>query len=340
MSSAASDPAEAVLSMIRGHWVSLCLRAAAKLSIPDALAEPRTLDELAASAGADAATLERLLRVLEDLGLVARDGDRYVVTARGTMLRSDHPSGLRSLSLMHSEPENLAAWGSLADAVRSADGVFEAVNGLSAWDFISADAERAATFNAAMARRGAVQAAAIRSGCDLSEVSVVVDVGGGRGGMLESLLVAEPRLNAIVADLPHVAADADRAFAASGLGDRARGVAADFFDSVPGDGDAYVISNVLHDWSDADCVRILRTVRSAMKPTARVWIVEMVLDAPGRTFAQARDLRLVDLHMLVMFGARERTTREYGALLETAGFDGGTLLSTESTWNVIEARPA
>jgi hypothetical protein len=191
-----------------------------------------------------------------------------------------------------------------------------------------------------MARRGLAQADAIRNGCDLWDVSTIVDVGGGRGGMLVSLLADEPDISAVVADLPHVVADADMAFAAAGLSDRARGVAADFFDSVPTGGDAYVISNVLHDWSDDDCVRILRTVREAVRPSARLWIVEMVLDSPGRTFEQDRDLHLVDLHMLVLFGARERTAAEYGALLETAGFDSGTLLTTESPWDVIEARPA
>jgi DNA-binding HxlR family transcriptional regulator len=335
----AADPVEAVVWMIRGQWVSLCVRAAAELNLPDELTQPQTLDALSASLGADAATLHRFLRTLADLGLVVRDGDRYAATPLGETLRSDHPSGLRNLARLQSEPESLTAWCSLADAVRSGQGVFEAVNGRTMWDFIASDEERAATFNATMARRGVAQSAAIRSGCDLSDVSTIVDVGGGRGGMLVALLPGAPHVRAIVADLPHVVADADRAFAAAGLSDRARGVAADFFDAVPSGGDAYVISNVLHDWSDDDCVRILRTVRSAMAPTARVWIVEMVVDAPGRTREQERDLHLVDLHMLVLFGARERTASEYGVLLEAAGFDPGVLLGTESTWNVIEARP-
>src|SRR4029079_6809689 len=123
----------------------------------------------------------------------------------------------------------------------------------------------------------------------------------------------------VVADLPHVVADADRTFAAAGLADRARGEAAAFFECVPTGGDAYVVSNVLHDWSDDDCVRILRTVRAAMAPQARLWVVEMVRGSSGRSDAQNRDLHLVDLHMLVMFGARERTADEYGALLAAAG---------------------
>jgi hypothetical protein len=339
MAHEAPDPVQSVLGLVRGQWVSLCVRATAVLGIPDALAEPRDLDGLAASLGADPPALERLLRVLEDLGLVAHLGDLYSMTPAGETLRIGHPSAMRSLALLQSEPANLAAWGALADAVRTGGAVFEAVNGISNWDYIAADADRSSQFNAAMARRGVAQATAIRSGCDLTDVSTIVDVGGGKGGMLVSLLEHEPTLHAVVADLAHVAADADQAFAAAGLSDRARGVAADFFESVPADGDAYVISNVLHDWSDDDCVRILRSVRAAMSSHARLWIVEMALGSAGRTPAQDRDLHLVDLHMLVLFGARERTADEYGDMLAAAGFDRGVLLTTESQWDVIEARP-
>jgi hypothetical protein len=338
-SAGSADPAASVLAMIRGSWVSLCLRAAVELGIFDALDAPRRIDGLASEIGADAATVARLLRVLVELGLVARDGDRYAATAAGELLRTGHPSGLRNVALMQSEPANLAAWGALADAVRSGGGVFEAVNGMPHWTHLAADPERAERFNAAMARRGATQANAIRGGCDLAGVTTVVDVGGGSGTLMAALLGAEAGLQAIVADLQHVVAAADRTFAAAGLSDRARGVASDFFESVPGDGDAYVISNVLHDWSDDDCVAILRSVCSAMRPDARLWVVEMVLDSPGRTAEEDRDLHLVDLHMLVMFGARERSADEYGALLEAAGFDHGTLLATGSSWDVIEARP-
>jgi hypothetical protein len=334
------DHAASVLRLIRGQWVSLCVRAAVELKLPDALDRPRDVHELAAAVGADASTLARLLRVLVDLGLVVRDGGLVATTAAGELLRTGHPSGMRNLALMQSEPANVAAWGMLAAAVRSGAGVFEAANGMAHWAHIAADPERVARFNATMARRGIAQAAAIRTGCDLSDVSTIVDVGGGTGSLVVALLEADPRLRAVVADLPHVAADADRAIAAAGLSDRARAVAADFFESVPDGGDAYVISNVLHDWSDEACVRILGAVRDAMRPDSRLWVVEMVLDSPGRGPEEDRDLHLVDLHMLVMFGARERTSAEYGALLAAAGFARVALRQTQSAWDVVEAWPS
>jgi hypothetical protein len=141
-----------------------------------------------------------------------------------------------------------------------------------------------------------------------------------------------------VADRPGVAAAATEALAAAGLGDRARGELGDFFESVPSGGDVYILSNVLHDWDDAESLAILRTVRDAMGPEALLLVVENVLDAPGRTAAEQRDVHLVDLHMLVMFGARERTRAEYDALLVAAGFEAAVLSPSPNAWNVLVTR--
>lgn len=340
MSTETPDPVAAVVWMIRGQWVSMCLRAGVELGLFDHLDEPATVQQLADKTSTDAPSLARLLRALEDLELVtARGNGRYAITPSGETLRTGHPSAVRELALMQTELPNLASWHSLADAVRRGLGVYEAVNGVTSWEHLSANPDQEAIFNAAMARRADLQAAAICSGCDLTGVSTVVDVGGGKGAMLTGLLAAKPHLSGIVADRPDVAAAASEAFASAGLADRARAVAADFFDSVPIGRDAYVLSNVLHDWADDDAISILRTVRAAMAPGARLWIVELVLDAPGRSRAQSRDLHLVDLHMLVLFGACERTSAEYDALLKAAGFGSGALQPTDNHWNVIEARP-
>jgi hypothetical protein len=158
--------------------------------------------------------------------------------------------------------------------------------------------------------------------------------------MLAGVLRGWPRLTGVLADRPDVALEADAAFAQQGLSGRAHGVACDFFESVPVGADVYFLSNVLHDWDDDDCRRILRTVRSAMDEGSRLVVVERVLDAPGRSADESRDLAFVDLHMLVMFGARERSKEEYDALLTESGFSAGPLLGSGGSWNLIEARPA
>jgi DNA-binding HxlR family transcriptional regulator len=334
------DPVGTVLGMVRGAWVTMLLRATAVLGICDLLDVPRPVTELAQRTGTDAPTLARMLRSLADLGLLERVGaEGYRTTPLGDCLREDHPSRTRDLVLMQATLPNLAAWHALEDAVRTGSGVYEQVNGVPSWEHLAQDPEAQRVFNAAMARRATGQVAAVRAAVDLSEVVTLVDVGGGRGAMLQGLLEAVPSLTGVVADQPAMAAEADAIFESAGLSARARGIPCDFFVSVPGGGDLYTISNVLHDWDDAEAVAILRTVRTAMPDHARLLAVEHVLDAPGRPADQLRDLHLVDLHMLVLFGARERTHAEYDALLAAAGFTPSRLAEPVTEWNVLEARP-
>jgi hypothetical protein len=336
-----ADPVQSVLSMVRGAWVTLALRGACVLGVFDQLGEELSIEDLAERTMSDPATLARLVRVLVDLGLVEETGaGAYRNTGLGATVRDDHPSRLRDLLLMQATPANLGAWGVMEDAVRSGSSAFEHVNGCSYWDFLAGDPETQTRFNAAMARRGAGQVEAVLAATDLTAASTLVDVGGGRGAMVAGLLAAVPTLRGRVADQPAMAAEADHLFASQGLGDRAAGAACDFFVSVPEGAEVYTIANVLHDWDDGDSVTILSAVRRAMPDHARLLVVEHVLDAPGRSADEQRDVHLVDLHMLVMFGARERTHAEYDELLVAAGFTTSELADTGTDWNVLEARPA
>ena len=332
--------ADDVIWMVRGAWVSMCVRATCELGVMDALDEPREVADLAARTSADPATLARLVRVLVDLGLLTAEGGRCAATPTGELLRQDHPGGLRNLALMQTVVPNLTAWQHLADAVRGGGVVYEEQQGMTPWEWLAANPHEEAVFNASMARRASAQVEAIRAAGDLTGAHLLVDVGGGRGAMLAALLEGEPSLRGISADRPEVAAEATEALAAAGLGERARGEAADFFDAVPSGGDVYLMSNVLHDWDDDACVDILRTVRAAMGEGARLLVVENVLDAPGRSPEHQRDVHLVDLHMLVMFGARERTKAAYDGLLVAAGFAPSALRPSPNTWNVLETQPA
>jgi hypothetical protein len=240
---------------------------------------------------------------------------------------------------MQTDLATVATWHELEAALRTGAGVYERVNGVSHWEHLAAQPDAERTFNAAMARRGTVQAAALLEAVDLDGVASLVDVGGGRGAMLAAILEQRPGLTGVVADRPPVAEEATGHLAASGLGDRARGAGCDFFTSVPDGADVYTMAHVLHDWTDEECIEILRTVRAAMSPQARLLVLERVLGAPGRPPAQERDLHLMDLHMLVLFGARERTQAEYDVLLQAAGFTPSRLAGS-GDWNVLEARPA
>jgi hypothetical protein len=333
------DDVRAVTHLVRGAWVTLCLRAAVELGLPDAMDAPYDVTTLADRVGADPDALLRLVRTIADADLMMRDGEgRWSLSNRGVLLRSDHPSGLANLVRMQTWAPNILTWERLADAVRTGRGMFAKVNGAPVWEALSGAPEEEGVFNAAMARRGGGQAASVLEACDFTGVGLVVDVGGGSGALLEGLLTAHPDLRGIVADRPDVAAEAERRMAEAGLSDRFESMAADFFASVPGGGDAYVLSSILHDWTDEECVRILRVVHAGMPPGARLWVVEKVLDPdPPRPAAEQADLHLVDLNMLVLFGARERSSAEYDALLTAAGFDPPVVHAPSAPWNVVES---
>jgi hypothetical protein len=297
-----------------------------------------TVDELARSTSTDADALLRLLRALTDIGLVEPDGPgSYRLTSRGELMRRDHPDDLRSLALMQTWGPNLTAWSRLSAAVAAGEGTFEGANGSPLWQTLSRHPRQLAIFNATMARRGRQQAQTIRDACDLTDIGTVVDVGGGRGAMLAALLAAEPQLRGVLADRPDVVTEATETFVRAGVTDRCDIREADFFVGVPAGFDAYVLSNILHDWADEQCLQILRTVREAMPAGAQLWVLERVLDPdPPRPTDEQAELHLLDLNMLVLFGARERTQAEYAALLTQAGFPPPQVRSPSSLLDVVE----
>jgi SAM-dependent methyltransferase len=164
----------------------------------------------------------------------------------------------------------------------------------------------------------------------------VVDIGGGNGELLRRLLAHRPALRGVLFDLPHVVERAGALRRHAGVDERIKLVGGDMFtDPLPEGGDVYVLSSVLHDWDDDDAHRVLVRCREAMPSGARLVLFESVLaQGPGWDLG-----KLVDLHMLVLFGAGERTEREWDDLLTRTGFTLTRIVPTPGlTW--IEATPA
>jgi hypothetical protein len=108
-----------------------------------------------------------------------------------------------------------------------------------------------------------------------------------------------------------------------------------FFENVPSSGDAYLLSHIIHDWSEAQCLTILGNCRRAMRPDSRLLIIEMVLSTGDTPHLG----KILDGIMLALTGGQERTEAEYRALLENAGFRLNRVVPTQSAVNVIEAVP-
>jgi O-methyltransferase domain/Dimerisation domain len=328
-------PEEAVGQMALGYWISQAIRTMAVLGLADHLAAgPRTVDELAEQSSAHAPSLDRLLRALCALSLCARDAEgRVRLTQLGELLRSDAPDSFKSSVLMITAPHIQRAWEKLPDAVRTGEPAFARIHGIGFWEYLVAQPEEGALFDAAMSGDAEERAEALLAACDLSGVDTIVDVGGGQGKLLAAVLAAVPGLCGVLADRSEVVAGAGEVLRTAEVADRCAVVGSDFFDSAPSGGDAYVLAQIIHDWPKQEALEILSTCHQAMAPGARLWVIEQVIE-PGEASVE---LTLLDLNMLMLFGGQERTAEEYQGLLEAAGFGEIRVLPTDTDWSVVEA---
>ena len=227
----------------------------------------------------------------------------------------------------------------LLRAVTEGGTAFEHVHGEPFFAHLAADPEREAAFQASMADRAQREAADVVAAYDFAGLRELVDVGGGSGVLLQAILHAAPALHGVLVDRPEAVARTEARLAAAGLEGRAECVAGDFFAAVPPGADAYLLSRVLHDWDDADARRILATCRAAMPAGARLLVVDAIV--PERAHDGPEAVRM-DLHMLILFGARERTEAQFGALLAGAGFDLRRVVATGSPagLSILEATVA
>jgi hypothetical protein len=316
-------------------WTPLLLRMLVAAGVIEAFGrEERTPSDVASATGNHAGTVARIVRALESRGVFEQSADgRYRLTAAGRLFLWDEPGSLAGLA--NFKPWELHAWAEADHTLRTGEPSFPAYFGQGFWEWLEAHPDLSARFNDDMRRRTTMLLDAGLPLFDWPAEGTVVDVGGGNGLLLERVLAERPGLRGVVFDQPHVAAEAEERFRAAGISDRVDVVGGDFFEEVPAGHDVYVMASVLHDWDDDRAVRILETCRRAMTPSSRLVLFESVL-SPG---AEPDLWKMVDLHMLVLFGAQERTRDEWERLLSRGGFVLERVVPTPVlAW--IESRPA
>jgi SAM-dependent methyltransferase len=298
---------------------------------------PLPCDELARANQMDEPSLYRVLRALASVGVFEEMADReFGLTPMAECLRSDVPGSLRAMAILSGEDLFWRCWGDIFRCVKTGDPAVGRLHEMSLFDYLATDPGLASVFDDAMSGWSAQTAPAVLEAFDFSAIGTLVEIGGGHGRLLTSILAAHPAMRGIVFDGPEVVADALEGIEAARFQDRCEVVGGDLFDAVPEGGDAYILRHVIHDWDEPRATTILRNCRRAMRSGGRLLLVEIVIP-PGN----GRSLgKLLDLEMLVLAGGRERTEAEYRALLAAAGFRLERIFPTASPVSVLEGVPA
>jgi len=323
-----------MLQIISGFWVARCVYVAAKLGIADLIKdESRTADELAAATSAHGPSLFRVLRALASVGVITQDSDnRFGATPLSQTLCTGVPGSIRAFAMTELGEEHYPAWGELLYSVRTGGIAFDKAFGEPVWEFFAKNAENARIFNDAMSAMTAMANEAVHSVYQFAGIGTIVDVGGGHGGLITSILKKNPGMRGILFDSPQVIEGAKTAVQESGVGDRCELVAGDFFKSVPEGGDAIVMKWIIHDWNDEQSVAIMKNCHRALPANGKLVLIEAVVPATSEPHFS----KFIDLNMLVITGGRERTEEEFRKLYEAAGFRLTRIVPTESPFSVIE----
>lgn len=326
-----------MLQIISGFWISRAVYVIAKLGIPDLLKSgPKTAEELAAATKMHAPSLFRILRALASVGVLSSaNGGSFAQTPVSETLVTDAPGSLRWFAVSELGQEHYPAWGNLMHSVKTGEIAFDNFFGVDVWKYFQQNPEDAAVFNDSMSSVTAATNDAILSLYDFSNFGTVVDVGGGHGGLITSILTSNPKVKGILFDAPEVIEGARAKLEAAGVAERCETVAGDFFKSVPAGGDAYVMKWIIHDWDDEKSITILRNCRSRMRANGRLILVDCVVPESDEPHFS----KFIDLNMLVMTGGKERTAKEFEQLLGAAGFKLLRVIPTELPTSIVEAEP-
>jgi O-methyltransferase domain/Dimerisation domain len=334
-----TDPSVYLSRLIDGYLVTQLLYVAAKMGVVEVLAErPQTAAAVASLVHADPGAHHRVMRGLAAEGILfEQDDGSFGLTEVSALLRADAPGSLRGAILARGDLYFRAAAG-LHEAVRDGHVAFEREHGSSFFDCLREHPEMASAFQESMTARSRHEAAPIVLVYDFSEYGTIIDVGGGDGTLLETILHSTPGARGVLFDLPTMAERARNRLHSSSVLNRCVITPGDFLRSVPSGGDVYLLSRVIHDWDDEAATAILSVCHQAMKGRGILLLVEAVLPTLARE--QPAAVRM-DLSMLLLLDGRERTATEYERLLAGAGFRLRRIVATASASgiSIIESSP-
>lgn len=327
-----THPNVVMWEMVHNFWLAAGVGVMAELGIADLLKNgPRPVSELAECTGTHEESLYRVMRMLAAQGIFKEIRDRkFASTALAKPLEEEQ---IRYLILVHVTPRHFQMFGELLNTVKAGENDSGNLSGSALFDHIGGDEEKNNRFNMAMTNASRMQVSALISAFPFKKYPKIIDVGGGQGLFLASLLQHYKENTGIVFDLPHAIVRNGGVMEEHVLEGRMEFSGGDFFKEVPAGGDLYMMKSVLHDWNDESAAKILQNVHAAMEDHSRLLVIESVIEMGNKpSFG-----KMTDILMMVSAGGKERTREEFEVLLHNVGFRIRKIHPTVSPHSIIEA---
>lgn len=329
------SPPEVMRNLAIGYWMSRLVHVAAKLRLADLLkGGSRTVEDLASAADVQPVALYRLLRALASVGIFAETkGRRFKLTPLAAALQTGVPNSMHAWALMVNEHWMWDSWKELLQGVKTGEMPFLKAHGVPIFQYLEHHPEDLEVFGESMSSISQAENPAIATAYKFPKGRTLVDVGGGHGSLLATILKANPLLKGVLYDQRAVIARAenDKHVTARGVAERCRLESGNFFEGVPKGGDAYIMKYILHDWNDDECVKILANCRAAMNEKGKVLVVDNVVSSGNEPSWG----KLLDMQMLII-GGRERTKEEFAALFAAAGLKLARIVPTKCPLSIVE----
>ena len=329
-------PASVVLyERFQSLWLLPCIKVAAELDIARLLEEkPRSVEELASITRSDSGNLFRLMRALSSQGIFRQQKDQLYVNTAMSRALIDGNDSLRYMILHHVGEVNWNTLGQLSYSVKTGKDAFSHIHGQRIYDFLKQDPHESELFDKSMTNLTELAIEPILSAYDFSTFKTITDVGGGEGLLLSGILYKNKKLSGILFDLEEGLRKSPEILQKYGVSDRVKTIAGSFFDENIPTSDAYILKNIIHNWSETECITILSNIRKAMTDTGKILVVEMIIPEDNR-FSYGK---LIDIQMMVtMHEGRERTRKEYDQLFRNSGLVISRIVPTIAPFSIIEA---
>lgn len=328
-----TQPNVAIWEMVLNMWLAAGISVVTELGISDLLKNgPKSIDQLATLTNTHTESLYRVMRMLSSHGIFReKRGRRFVTTSLAEPLQDDN---IRYLILVHLRPYHFEMFGSLIKSVRTGKTVSGEDSGMVLFDHLGNEETRNEWFNKAMTNISRMQVPALLSVFTFKKFHNIIDLGGGEGLFLATVLSKAKKSRGVLFDLPNALLKSGDIIDGYSLTDRMTPVAGDFFESVPEGGDLYMLKSVLHDWDDESSLKILRNIHKVMGRESTLLVIEVVLDEGNQPSLG----KMSDILMMAAAGGKERTRTQWKNLLTEAGFRIRKIHPTISPHCLIEAK--